>query len=474
MYRRPLPSFDLSPLRWRVLLLIAAVAALGEIDRATLESMVLIARDTLRLPDSGTVLAERALGLGFGLALPIGAILTHVMGARTVLLWGAIGCAGATGCMGFVGNLGGATLFFLWFGVAAGLVPAAALVALIRWFPLERRGVAIGSVLAASGVSAALVWTIIVACKVRSLPLVVFLFLAALGIAWIAFLLVWYSGSFRGRWTKPVSVPAEHDAMEMAVPLAAVIRRGWPLLLLAFAQFFVLGLCRDWLPAQLLERWHLDILSSFQVPILDNLMLALGCICGGMLTDRCLIHSHNVVSARQIVMALGTLFAGLCLIPMITSTSAAPIVFWQVMAIGCLGVATAPLWCLPLDIAPAAPAPMAACVAAGYMLAMGLSAERLGHLVSWMLSPYAAAVFLVAAVIGVFFVDPSKPLLPSMGQLVPEVAVAMEPIVLETETARSLIEERLAAAEASWEAAPMDDDELLETLRSQGLINLSR
>ncbi|HTH98577.1 MAG TPA: MFS transporter [Stellaceae bacterium] len=494
MYRRPLPRFDMSPLRWHALVLIAAAMALAAIDRAALESMVLLARDTLHLSDNGVVVAEQAVGLGFALALPLGAVLVYLLGPRQVLWWGGIGCALATTCMGFAFNLGGAILFYLWLGVAAGSLPAAAIVSVIRWFPVSQRGAVTGALVAVGSIAEAVFWVAMADFDVRRLPMEAFVFLGLLGALWAFAWRRWYPSSRRitivvtppplaedigedGTAT-PAFVPVpprvvDEDMSDVAVPLKPVIERGWPLALYAFIQAYGVGLCRDWLPAELLARWHKDILSDFNVTIIGNLALGAGCLLGGVLTDRCVGHSHNVTSARQSIIAFGFLGAALALIPMATAMMVPQVILWQVVTYIFLGITAASIWCLALDIAPVAPAPLAACVAAGYGLALGLSPESLGHLVGWWVPAFLGGALLLGGTVGIFFLEPGRPLLDTMEPVIP-LSVPdepLEPMVLETETAKAYAAMR---AEREWEAQPMDDDELLASLRSQGLIKSPR
>jgi hypothetical protein len=472
MRRHSFPPFDVSPRRWRALLLLALILMLISVDQAALESLVVAARDTLLLPSGGLVVAFRAIGLGFGLALPVGAIFAHLAGPRQVLLWSALGCAGATAFMGFAFNLGVATLFYLWFGVAAGMIPAAAVVALAGWFPMQVRGMAVGLVLGAGGSAAACLWLVLVHFDVRALSIFSFLGLGCLGLAWVGAWLRWYRLPFPAVAPVPGDRPAgidtaweEQRASDLPtgeVSFIPLIRQGLPLFGLAFVLSYALELCRDWLPGALLALRHQDVIGNGGLlAALGAGAPALGCFLGGVLTDRCVAHSHNVISARQAVIAGGLVLGLASFVPLMLSTGTDTIVLWQAVALCCFGLAVTPLWCGPLDIMPDAPGPLLAFLALGMGVGTLCSpvavAEGTGH---WMLGLYVGIPLIMAGTIGVFFVGPRRP-----------GSVEADSLAEEESSAEAV--QRLAAGPASFSVArppKTDDEELLESLRDQGFM----
>jgi ACS family hexuronate transporter-like MFS transporter len=478
MRRHTFPNFVPSPLRWRALLLLALILAMTNVDRAALESMVLAARDTLALPDNGLVVAFRGIALGFGLALPIGAVFAHLAGPRQVLLWSALGCAGATAFMGFAFNLGIATLFYLWLGVAAGMVPGAAIAALPRWFPMQRRGTAVGLVLGVGGVAAAFAWLVLAGLHVRALSVFAFLALGLVGLVW-----VW-------AWHRWYRLPADADAEALSQPerpagigaaapgagwerqpsdlptgevnVRDLLRQGLPLLGLAFVQSYAIGLCRDWLPQELLALRHQDLLgNSAEAAAVVWGATAFGCIVGGVLTDLCIAHSHNVVSARQAVIAGGFALGLFCLFPMALGTETGPILWWLVAALFCFGLGIAPLWCGPLDLMPEAPGPLLALLAFGVTAAQFCSPAVLSYASgSWALSFGIAVLLLAGGAVGVFYTGPARSKQDGEEMTGEEAAMA-----------GTMPKMELSPAAFSLARPTKSDDELLlESLRDQGFM----
>lgn len=228
-----------------------------------------------------------------------------------------------------------------------------------------------------------------------------------LGIASFAWMIVW-AIYFRN---DPHDHPGitESDLAELAqrakgkrpaIPWIKLGRRILPVTVVDFCYGWTLWLFLTWIPGFFYENFHLDLKSSafFSAAVLTAGVI--GDTVGGILTDRILRRTGNLGFARRSVLIAGFLGAFVFLIPVI-------LIHDLTVAAVCLSLAfffaeliVAPIWAIPMDIAPRYAGTASGMMNFGFGVAGLISPSSFGYLVdrtgSWVY-PFTGSVVLLLA-----------------------------------------------------------------------------
>jgi MFS family permease len=241
-----------------------------------------------------------------------------------------------------------------------------------------------------------------------------------LGLASLAWLTVW-AWYFRNdphdhpRITEAdlAALPHRAKGKRPAIPWVRLARRILPVTIVDFCYGWTLWLFLTWIPGFFFENYHLNLQSSafFSAAVLTAGVV--GDTVGGILTDRILRKTKNLVLARRSVLVAGFLGAFVFLIPVV-------LIHDLTVAAVCLSLAfffaeliVAPIWAVPMDIAPRYAGSASGMMNFGFGVAGLISPSSFGYLVdrtgSWVF-PFIGSIVLL--LLGAILASRLRPDLP--------------------------------------------------------------
>jgi len=339
-----------------VLLLLCAMYLILYIDRVNISTAAPLIQHDLSLSNTELGLAFSAFAYPYALFQLIGGWLGNRFGARRTLCISLLIVCLATALTGTVGGLLSLFAARLALGFGEGAALPTATHAMSSWTPAARWGFAQGIThsFARLGnfVTPAIVATLIAFASWRAS----FFILAGLSLVWMA---VWF-------WYFRDS-PADHAAVTSAdlselrprtreetrtIPWLALVRRMWPCTAVNFCYGWTLWLFLTWIPSFFVQNYHLALGSSALYASGVFFGGVVGDTLGGILSDRILRRSGNIVLARRSVIIAGFLGACLFLIPVMLVHDVLVSAASLSLAFFCAELIVAPIWAVPMDIAP--------------------------------------------------------------------------------------------------------------------------
>lgn len=400
------------PPRTRVLPLLGLIALLSGLNQALFHDVIVLLRESRHLLNEDLGVAGKASGIAYLVTLPLGGFFAHLAGPRRVLLGAGILIAIAALGMGFVFDARGYALLCLLLGLAAGLIPGAAVTAIGFWFAPQEQARAI-AVLQAAPVIGALIATLLMSNRTEHWTghrlsdywQPIYLGLGLLAIGWFLVAKILYL-------PRPAIPGSDPDQALSDLPVGqlwplGVLLRGGVLMLLAFCLSYALSLGGSWLDTRLFEQWHIAIADVEFVMLAGLAGKIAGILLGGFLSDTAFHHSGNVKSARQVVIGLGFLLGALSLLPLLDLHDVFSAGIWRGASFFFLGMTAPPLWSIALSIAPGRSGPVLGMLGLGASLGLFVTPTMLAGLRGWETSFWVGVGLCVACGIGGFALDPS-------------------------------------------------------------------
>jgi MFS family permease len=226
-----------------------------------------------------------------------------------------------------------------------------------------------------------------------------------LGLASFVWLFVW-AGYFRND-------PAEHPAIteaelgtlpspgngkRMAVPWWPLAQRILPVTIVDFCYGWTLWLFLSWIPTFFFENYHLDLQASaiFSAGVLFAGVI--GDTVGGLASDRLLRMTGSLVVARRSVIVTGFLGAFVFLVPVVLIHDLRIAAIGLSLAFFFAELSVAPIWSIPMDIAPRYAGSASGMMNFGFGVAGLVSPSSFGYLVdrtgSWVV-PFTGSIALL-------------------------------------------------------------------------------
>ncbi len=409
------PVFLRMPPRARMLPILGAIALLSGLNQTLFRDVIVLLREARHLLNEDLGVAVKASGVAYLVSLPLGGFFAHLLGPRRVLLGAGVLITVAGFGMGFVFDARGYAVLCLLIGLAAGLIPGAAVTAIGFWFAPQEQARAIASVLAAP-VLGGLIATLLMSNRTEQWAghrlsdywQTIYLGVALLGVGWFLVAQFFYR-------PRPLIPGGGPDQVVSDLPVGTlwplgVILRGGVLMLLAFCQSYALCLGGDWLDARLFDQWHLSIADVELVVIAGLFGKCGGLLLGGFLSDMAFHHSGNVKSARQVVIGLGFLLGALALLPLLQLHDAVASGIWRGASFFFLAMAAPPLWSIALTIAPGRSGPVLGLLGLGTSLGLYATPTLLAGFAGahgWETSFWVGVALCGLCGVGAFALDPS-------------------------------------------------------------------
>jgi MFS family permease len=194
------------------------------------------------------------------------------------------------------------------------------------------------------------------------------------------------------------ALPKPRGGNRLVIPWLRLARHIWPVTVVDFCYGWTLWLFLSWIPAFFFENYHLNLQSSamFSASVLSAGVI--GDMTGGVLTDRLLRKTRSLVLARRSVIVAGFLGALIFLCPVVLFHNLAVTAVCLSLAFFFAELIVAPIWAVPMDIAPRYAGSASGMMNFGFGLAGLVSPSSFGYLVdrtgSWVF-PFLCSILLL-------------------------------------------------------------------------------
>jgi len=244
-----------------------------------------------------------------------------------------------------------------------------------------------------------------------------FVVLGMLSCAWL-FVWVWY---FRNDPAKHPAIteaglaalPAHGSGSRKPIPWRPLARRILPVTIVDFCYGWTLWLFLSWIPTFFFENYHLNLQSS---AIFSGGVLFAGVIgdtVGGLASDRLLRMTGSLVVARRSVIVTGFLGAFIFLVPVVLIHDLRIAAIGLSLAFFFAELIVAPIWSIPMDIAPHCAGSASGMMNFGFGVAGLVSPSSFGYLVdrtgSWVVPFIGSIALLLLGAILAMRLRPDQP-----------------------------------------------------------------
>lgn len=387
------------------------------VNRVSISTAAPLMKADLGLTNAQLGLAFSAFALPYAIFQLIGGWIGDRLGPRITL---AACCAIVTAATALTGAVGGFASLFgvrLALGFGEGAAFPTATRAMAIWTPVGRWGFAQGITHSFSRIGNALTPALVAALIVFVSWRVSFVILASTTLAW---LLVW-AYYFRDDPRDHASVtaadlaklPERHAIRRRSIPWMRLARCILPVTLVDFCYGWTLWLFLSWIPSFFLENYHLNLQVSamFSVGVLSAGVI--GDTVGGVISDRLLEKTGSLLLARRSVIIAGFLGAFVFLLPVMLIHNLTIAAAGLTLAFFFAELIVAPIWSVPMDIAPKYAATASGMMNFGFAVAGLASPSSFGYLVdrtgSWVVPFIASIVLLLAGAALAWRLRPDRP-----------------------------------------------------------------
>ncbi len=407
----------------KVLFLLCLMYLIFYVDRVNISTAAPLIKNDLGLSNTALGFAFSAFAYPYAVFQLIGGWLGDRFGPRWTLgLSGLLVCI-STALTGAVGGLAALAAVRLALGFGEGAAFPTATRAMATWLPASRWGFAQGVTHSASRIGNALTppliaWLIALISWRGS-----FVVLGAASLIWMA-VWIWFFRDDPRAHPRVTSadleglVPVRAKAADRPrVPWLPLARRVLPVTAVDFCYGWTLWLFLSWIPSFFYHNFHLNLTHSALFSSGVFLSGVIGDTLGGVVSDRILKRTGNLRGARCWVIS-GGLFGGfLFMIPVLFAHDLVLVAACLSLAFFCVELVVAPIWAVPMDIAPGFAASASGMMNFGFGVAGIISPWVFGFVIdvsgSWTL-PFAASVVLLLIGSGLALrLRPDLPLLPA-------------------------------------------------------------
>jgi MFS family permease len=339
-----------------ILLIVCLMYLITYIDRVNIATAAPPMQKDLGLSNTELGVAISAFAYPYAFFQIAGGWLGDRLGPRlTLLICGAIWSA-ATVMIGFVEGAMSLLLVRLLLGLGEGSAFPTATRALASWMPPDKRGFAQGITHSfarfGNAVSPVIVAALIAWMSWRGSFIVV-------GLASFIWVIVWWLYFRDDPRTHTDVTPEEIAILPPPRAMECSTVRWWPLLKrmlpVTFTDFcygWTLWVYLSWLPSFFLHDYHLNLKQS---ALFSSGVLSAGVVgdtIGGVFSDRILRRTGKIRIARVSVIAIGFLGSFTFMMPVLLIHNLVVIAICLSAAFFFAELIVAPIWAVPMDIAP--------------------------------------------------------------------------------------------------------------------------
>jgi MFS family permease len=401
-----------------VLLIICMMYLILYVDRVNISTAAPLIKADLNLSNTQLGLAFSAFAYPYALFQLIGGYVGDKLGPRwTLFVSGLIVCA-ATAATGAVGGLASLFAARLALGIGEGATFPTATRAMAAWVPERNWGFAQGITHSSARIGNALTPPLIALLVGFVSWRGAFVVLALLSLLWVVVWL-WY---FRDVPAAPpltaeelATLPARgrSGGSSEPVPWLKLFRRMLPVTAVDFCYGWTLWLFLSWIPSFFYQNYQQNLMQSAFYSAGVFLAGVIGDTLGGVVSDQILHRTGNRTAARRNVIVAGMLGGFLFLIPVILVRDVNVAAISLAAAFFFVELVVAPIWAVPMDIAPRYSGSASGMMNFGFGVAGIISPFVFGYLIdrtgSWTL-PFAGSICLLLLGAGLAFrMHPDRP-----------------------------------------------------------------
>ena len=387
------------------------------VNRVNISTAAPLMKVDLHLSNTQLGLAFSAFAIPYAFFQLIGGWIGDRFGPRLTL---SFCCAMVCACTVLTGAAGGfASLFALRLalGFGEGAAFPTATRAMSNWTPVGRWGFAQGITHSFARIGNALTPPLMAALLAFLTWRAAFVLLGLVSLLWL-FAWAWY---FRNEPREHPgmteadlgALPARAPGVRPVIPWLRLARRILPVTIVDFCYGWTLWLFLSWIPAFFFENYHLNLQASAMFSAGVLFAGVVGDTVGGVVSDRLLHKTGSLVVARRSVLVAGFLGAFVFLLPVV-------LIHDLTVAAVCLSLAfffaeliVAPIWAVPMDIAPRYAGTASGMMNFGFGVAGLISPSSFGYLVdrtgSWVFPFIASIVLLLLGAVLASRLRPDKP-----------------------------------------------------------------
>jgi len=403
----------------RILAVLCLMYLILYIDRVNLATVGPRMTAELGMSNTQFGLAISAFSYPYALIQLFGGRVIDRFGPRRMLLiCGAVVCV-ATALTGLVGGMASLFALRLALGVGEGFAFPAATRAMATWLPPGRWGFAQGITHAAARLGNALTPPLLVGLMALVSWRGAFVVLGLASAAWVVLWLVVARESperhpgISDDELAELAPAARQAAVTPAVPWWQLARRIAPVTAVDFCYGWTLWVFLTWLPSFFLESFGLDLKHSalFSGGVL--LGGVVGDWVGGAASDYIYRKTGSLQAARRNLIIVGMVGAFVFLVPVVLTHDLTTVAICLSLAFFFSELVVAPIWAVPMDIAPEYAGTASGMMNFGFGIAGILSPLVFGAAVdltgSWSI-PFCASLALLLVGAGLsFLMHPERP-----------------------------------------------------------------
>jgi MFS family permease len=395
-----------------VLFLICLLYLIQYSDRVNIATAAGPISHELHLSNTELGFALSAFAYPYAVVQLFGGWLGDKFGPRRVLAVFGLIVAIASTMTAFAGSLLtlAACRFLLGLGEAPSLATATS--AMSRWLPAQQRALGQGLTHACSRLGNAITPPLVVLLVGLWGWRSVFVAAGVVGVVWV---IAWYAYFRDDPRSHPQISPADLAAIGTEAPASAAVDvpvrrlfvRMLPVMAVDFCYAWTLWVFLTWLPSFFLHSYHLNLAHSALFTSGVFVAGIAGDALGGWVSDLIYRRTSDPKRARRNVIAIGLAGALLFLMPVMLLTDLGVVAVCLCCAFFSMELVIAPLWAVPMDIAPRYAGTASSFMNIGFALAGIASPLAFGYLIdkfgNWHL-PFALSIALLCIGIVMSFV----------------------------------------------------------------------
>jgi MFS family permease len=389
------------------------------IDRVNISTAAPVMATELGLNNVQLGFAFSAFAYPYALFQIFGGWLGDRFGARRTLGVCGVIWSVATMATGLVTGLSSLFVARLMLGFGEGAAFPTATRAMANWLPADRRGFAQGITHSFARIGNAVTPPIIVGLMALLSWRGSFVIMGAVSAVWVA-VWVWYfrdsprehAGTSAAELANLPDGAAASSGQRRAVPWLRLVRRILPVTAVDFCYGWTLWVYLTWIPSFFVHEYHLDLKSSafFTSGVLWAGVI--GDTLGGIVSDRILRRTGSLLLARRDVIVVGFLGCFACTLPIFLVHDLAVAALALSAAFFFAELIVAPIWAVPMDIAPDYAGSASGFMNFGFGLAGIISPVVFGTIIdltgSWSLPFFCSVALLLVGAGLAFFMRPEE------------------------------------------------------------------
>jgi sugar phosphate permease len=405
----------------KVYLLLCAMLFIEYVDRVNLSVAAPLIKAELGLSNTQLGFALSAFGYCYAAFQIVNGYLGDRYGPRLVLTLCGILWASGTLLTGFTNGLFALIAARMMVGLGeAGTIPTGARI-MTSWVPKARRGFAQGFTHSAARLAAGVTPPLVVAMIPFTGWRGAFIVLGGVSFLWVIVWAVYFRNDPKDH---PAITPEElaylpgHNrslVSATSIPYGRLIRRILPVAFVFFCHAWTLWLYLSWLPSFFADTYHVSLKDSALFTSGVFFAGMIGDTAGGLLTDAIYKRTGDINRSRRDAVIIG--FAGslLFLLPVLFVQDRTTVVLALGAAFFFLEMTEAPVWAVPIDVAPRFAGMAGGIMSTAAGLAATLSPAVFGIITdatgSYRL-PFVLSIALMGAgIVLSFYMRPDRPLL---------------------------------------------------------------